>query len=121
GYEHNQPIFIDAEDSWIQPTIDNLANENMERFNTTRAIVYNTFQLYRTDRLQFLEDTIQHAKTNSYFVGAKLVRGAYMEKERELAEMKNYPSPIQPDKAASDRDYNEALKLCMKNIDMVSV
>ncbi|MBX3165692.1 MAG: proline dehydrogenase family protein [Bacteroidetes bacterium] len=121
GYEHNQPIFIDAEDSWIQPAIDNLANENMARFNKTRAIVYNTFQLYRTDRLQFLEDTIQHAKTNSYFVGAKLVRGAYMEKERERAEKKNYPSPIQPDKAASDRDYNEALKLCMKNIDMVSV
>lgn len=121
SHANNQPIFIDAEESWIQPAIDDLANENMEKFNKTSVIVYNTFQLYRTDRLKFLEDTIQHAKANSYQVGAKLVRGAYMEKERKRAQEQNYPSPIQPDKASSDKDFNAALKLCVENLNIVAL
>jgi len=121
AFEANQPLFIDAEESWIQPAIDALADENMAKFNKDRAIVYNTFQLYRKDRLSFLKQTIAHAKANGFHVGAKLVRGAYMEKERERAIEKNYPSPIQDTKENSDRDYNLALEECVKNIDMMGL
>jgi proline dehydrogenase len=119
--ENNQCIFIDAEESWIQPAIDDLANENMAVCNKRSAIVYNTYQLYRKDRLRYLEQSIQQAKTHSYFLGAKLVRGAYMEKERKRALEMNYPSPIQPNKDACDKDYNEALKLCVQNIDIIGL
>ncbi len=121
AYKNNQRIFIDAEESWIQKAIDDLANENMALFNTSKAIVYNTFQLYRHDRLAFLNQTIQEGKTKGYHVGAKLVRGAYMEKERKRAQDMGYPSPIQPDKESSDRDYNDALKLCVDNISMMGL
>ncbi len=116
-----KPIFFDAEESWIQPAIDELANENKEKFNKEKAIIYNTYQLYRHDRLIYLEECIKHAKGNNYFVGAKLVRGAYMEKERRRAKEMGYPSPIQPNKEGSDADYNLALELCVKNIDCVSL
>lgn len=112
----DQPIFIDAEESWIQPAIDDLADENMQRFNQQKAIVYNTFQLYRKDRLDFLKATIARARAGNYHAGAKLVRGAYMEKERKRAAEQNYPSPIQDTKEHSDRDYNLALEECLKNI-----
>jgi proline dehydrogenase len=121
AYENNQCIFIDAEESWIQPAIDDLANENMASFNKTKAIVYNTFQLYRSDRLQFLYETIQAGKTKGYHIGAKLVRGAYMEKERKRAAEMNYASPIQPSKEKSDEDYDAALKLCVENIEVMGL
>lgn len=117
----NQPLFIDAEESWIQPAIDDLADENMALYNKEKAIVYNTFQLYRKDRLQFLKTTIAKGKANGFHVGAKLVRGAYMEKERARAIEKNYPSPIQDSKEKSDIDYNAALDECVKNIDMMGL
>jgi len=116
AYESNQPIFIDAEESWIQPAIDELANENMARYNKQKALIYNTFQLYRTDRYDYLVESIQNGKTNGYHIGAKLVRGAYMEKERQRAADMKYTSPIQPDKSSADRDYNRSLELCMDNI-----
>jgi proline dehydrogenase len=116
-----QPIFIDAEESWIQDAIDGLANENMSQFNKTDTIVYNTYQLYRHDRLAYLQNSIDHAKKNGYRIGAKLVRGAYMEKERARALAMKYPSPIQPTKEATDRDYDHALRLCIDNIEHVSV
>ncbi|MBC7694960.1 MAG: proline dehydrogenase family protein [Burkholderiales bacterium] len=117
----NQSIFIDAEESWIQPAIDELADENMFEFNKEKAIVYNTFQLYRKDRLEFLKTTIAKGKANGFHVGAKLVRGAYMEKERARAIVKKYPSPIQDSKEKSDIDYNAALDECVKNIDMMGL
>ena len=117
----NKPVFIDAEESWIQPAIDDLADENMAVFNKEKAIVYNTFQLYRKDRLEFLRTTIAKGKANGFHVGAKLVRGAYMEKERARAIEKNYPSPIQDSKEKSDSDYNAALEECVKNIDMMGL
>ena len=117
----DQPLFIDAEESWIQPAIDNLADENMMLFNKEKAIVFNTFQLYRKDRLEFLKQTILKGKTNGFHVGAKLVRGAYMEKERARATEKKYPSPIQDTKEDSDRDYNLALEECVKNINMMGL
>lgn len=121
AYQYSQPVFIDAEESWIQPAIDELANENMELCNKTEVIVYNTFQLYRHDRYAFLKESIALGKTKGYKVGAKLVRGAYMEKERERAAKMNYPSPIQNTKADSDKDYDLCLKLCVENIDMMGL
>lgn len=121
AHKADQPLFIDAEESWIQPAIDNLADENMHAFNKQKAIVYNTFQLYRKDRLDFLRETIAQAKSQGYYVGAKLVRGAYMEKERKRAAEKNYPSPIQDTKEQSDKDYNLALEECIKHIDMMGL
>ena len=117
----NKPLFIDAEESWIQPAIDDLANENMALFNKEKAIIYNTFQLYRKDRLEYLNQTIFKGKANGFHVGAKLVRGAYMEKERERAIEKNYPSPIQDTKEKTDEDYNLALEECVRNIDMMGL
>ena len=119
--ESHQPIFIDAEESWIQPAIDDLANENMAAFNKNKAIVYNTFQLYRHDRVNYLQKTIEDAKAGTYHVGAKLVRGAYMEKERARAKEMNYPSPIQPNKEASDIDYDKALRICIDNIELMGL
>jgi len=121
AFESNQAIFIDAEESWIQPAIDEMANENMAAYNKSKAIVYNTYQMYRHDRLAFLKQTIENGKANGFQVGAKLVRGAYMEKERKRAAELNYPSPIQPSKEASDKDYEAALKLCVENIQMMGL
>ncbi len=119
--ENNQAIFIDAEESWIQGAIDDLANENMSLYNKKSAIVYNTFQLYRHDRLSYLKETIETGKNNGHCVGAKLVRGAYMEKERLRAREMNYPSPIQADKESTDKDYNQALNLCLENINIMGL
>lgn len=116
AHDNNKPIFIDAEESWIQQAIDDLANENMSRYNKNSAIVYNTFQLYRKDRLAYLKHSFETGKANGYHVGAKLVRGAYMEKERKRASEKNYPSPIQDTKENSDKDYNLALEFCVEHI-----
>lgn len=121
AFQANQAIFIDAEESWIQPAIDDLANENMALYNKNRAIVYNTYQFYRHDRLSYLTESIKTGKTNGYHIGAKLVRGAYMEKERKRAQEMGYQSPIQPSKEASDKDYDQALKLCVDNIDVIGL
>ena len=115
------PIFIDAEDSWIQGTIDMLAEEMMEKYNGEQPWVYTTVQLYRWDRLAYLENLIQESKKKGYVLGVKLVRGAYLEKERERAEEMGYTDPIQPDKAATDHDFNASLKLCIENIDHVAI
>ncbi|MEP6923630.1 MAG: proline dehydrogenase family protein [Pyrinomonadaceae bacterium] len=120
AYKLKQPVFIDAEESWIQDAIDALAAEMMQAYNRAEPIIYNTIQLYRHDRLDFLKKSSQAAAANNYFLGAKLVRGAYMEKERARAAELNYPSPIQPDKESADRDYNDALHFCIDNIESIS-
>lgn len=121
AHKFSKPIFLDAEESWIQQAIDDLATENKEKFNKETAIIYNTYQLYRHDRFVYLEQCIKEAKEKNYHIGAKLVRGAYMEKERKRAEEKGYQSPIQPNKEGSDKDYDLALELCVKNIEHVSI
>lgn len=121
AYESGIGIMIDAEESWIQDPIDVLANIMMKKFNTEKAVVYNTIQVYRSDRFAFLAHAIENARTKGYTTGVKLVRGAYMEKERARAEKFGYPSPIQPDKASTDKDYDAALTLCLKNIGIVSI
>lgn len=120
AYSIDQPIFIDAEESWIQNAIDGLATEMMERYNIEKPIVFNTIQLYRRDRLQFLKDSHVEARKNGYIYAAKLVRGAYMEKERDRAAELGYESPIQPDKAATDRDFDAAVEYCLENIDEIA-
>ncbi len=115
------PIFIDAEDSWIQDAIDALANKMMAKYNATSAIVYNTVQLYRHDRLAFLKKSHELAVAQHFFLGVKLVRGAYMEKERARAAEKGYADPIQPSKEASDRDFDLAVTFCLDHIDRISV
>ncbi len=114
------PIFIDAEESWIQLAIDDLANEMMLRYNKEKCIVYNTFQLYRKDRLEYLKHSFALAQQHNYYLGAKLVRGAYMEKERARAIEKNYPSPIQETKADTDKDYDLAVNFCVENIKKIA-
>ena len=115
-----QPIFIDAEDSWIQDAIDRLATEMMEKYNRDSPIVYNTIQMYRIDRLEHLKEARRRAKSDGYFYGVKIVRGAYMEKERERAAEMGYPSPIHEDKKSTDHDYDAAVEYCLKHVDEVS-
>jgi proline dehydrogenase len=114
-------VFIDAEESWIQDPVDALTMQMMERFNRQRAVIYNTIQLYRHDRLQFLKDSFASARQKGFILGAKLVRGAYMEKERKRAATMGYQSPIQPDKASTDRDYNAALEFCIDYINYIAL
>lgn len=120
AHDAGKPLFIDAEESWIQQAVDDLADAMMERYNREKSIVYNTFQLYRHDRLAFLKSSLEKANQKNYFLGAKLVRGAYMEKERKRAAEKNYPSPIQASKADSDRDYDNALRFCIDHLDRIA-
>ncbi len=111
-----QQVFIDAEESWIQNAIDRLAAEAMEKYNREKPLIFNTIQLYRHDRLEFLKKSHEIAKEKGYLLAVKLVRGAYMEKERERAAEMGYESPIQPDKNATDNDFNASLKYCVENI-----
>ncbi|MDX1349439.1 MAG: proline dehydrogenase family protein [Putridiphycobacter sp.] len=115
------PLFIDAEDSWIQDAIDNIVDAMMAKYNKEKAIVYNTLQMYRHDRLAFLKRSYEKAKSGGYYLGVKLVRGAYMEKERERAKAKGYPSPIQPDKFSTDRDYNLAIEFMVEHLDHIAI
>ena len=114
--EKNIGVLVDAEESWIQDPIDRLVIELMEEFNKDKAVVYNTIQLYRHDRLDFLKLSHRIARQKKFVLGVKLVRGAYMEKERSRANQKNYPDPIQANKEATDKDFNEAVKFCIDNI-----
>ena len=115
------PVFIDAEESWIQNAIDAIANQMMKKYNSGKCVVYNTYQLYRKDRLDYLKSSLTMAKDGNCFLGAKLVRGAYMEKERKRALEIGYDSPIQPNKEATDRDYDLALEFCIQNAERVSI
>nr|WP_287938415.1 proline dehydrogenase family protein [Algoriphagus sp.] len=108
-------ILVDAEESWFQNVIDDLAYEAMEKYNRERCVVYNTYQMYRHDSLERLKKAHQVALESGYLFGAKPVRGAYMEKERERAQEMGYVDPIQPNKAATDRDYDAAIKYSVES------
>jgi proline dehydrogenase len=120
GRDKKIRVLIDAEESWIQDAIDRMANIMMARYNKERAVVYNTFQMYRHDRLAFLKESFELAKSKEYYLGAKLVRGAYMEKERKRAEEMNYATPINPDKVATDKMYNDGLVFCVSNFEQIA-
>jgi len=111
--ESNIGVLIDAEESWIQDPVDAVTMQMMQKFNIGKAVVYNTAQLYRNDRLAFIKDSCEFAKQNNFILGMKLVRGAYMEKERNRAEELDYPSPINKNKQATDDEYNASLEYCI--------
>lgn len=115
------PVMIDAEESWVQKTIDSLALTMMIRFNKEKAIVYNTYQLYRHDKLASLKNDYLFAAENGFILGVKLVRGAYMEKERRRATEMGYRSPIQPDKQSTDQDYNAGVDFCTDHVDRIAL
>lgn len=119
--EKNIGVLIDAEESWIQDPVDRLCIEMMQAFNKEKAVVYNTIQLYRHDRLAFLKMSHEICKQQGIILGVKLVRGAYMEKERERAAANGYESPIQPNKAATDRDFDAAVDFCLAHLENISV
>jgi proline dehydrogenase len=121
AYELDVPIMIDAEDSWYQPFVDEVVTEMMERYNTRKAIVFNTLQMYRTDRLEFLKESIRKATEGNYYLGIKFVRGAYMEKERKRADEMGYTSPIHPDKASTDKAYDDGLRVSMDHLDRMVI
>lgn len=113
-------LFFDAEESWIQAAIDGLVEDMMQLYNKEQAIVYATYQMYRHDRLQYLVDSFSKSSMNGYILGAKLVRGAYMEKERKRAEWLGYASPIQPNKKATDEDFDKAVQFCLSNHEYIA-
>lgn len=121
SYENDVTIMIDAEHSWMQDAADDLVVELMQQFNHKRCVVVNTLQMYRHDRLAYLKEQYEKAEAGNYFIGFKIVRGAYMEIERERAEEKGYESPIQPDKASTDRDYNAAIEFMFDHRDRISL
>jgi proline dehydrogenase len=115
AFEAGIPILIDAEETWIQNTIDRLAEDMMALFNKEHHIVYNTVQLYRHSRLEYMQGLYERSLQLGFKPALKLVRGAYMEKERERARKMGYPSPINPTKEATDDDFNKALDFCLKH------
>lgn len=121
AHDEGVMVLIDAEETWIQEPVNELCEAVMQRYNKQKAIIYNTFQLYTTGALPYLEVALKDATDKGYILGAKLVRGAYMEKERKRAEEMGYPSPIQPNKAATDKDYDAAALFCLQHLDKLAV
>ena len=121
AYDAGTPVMVDAEESWIQDCIDDLVQELMMKYNRVSPMVYNTLQMYRWDRIEYLKNAWSHADRHGYKMGMKIVRGAYMEKERDRALEHGYTDPIQPSKEATDHDYNQALSFILDHIDTFSV
>jgi proline dehydrogenase len=121
GFDLNVPVFIDAEDFCIQDAIDRITTSMMVKYNRESGLIYNTLQMYRNDRHDFLKKAIENAKIGGYYYGVKLVRGAYMEKERERALKLGYPDPIHANKEATDNDYDATLDLILKNINIMTL
>ncbi len=119
--EKNIRVAIDAEESWMQWAIDEVVTWMMERYNKKGVVVYHTFQMYRTDRLVYLKDSLKRAKAKGYYLGAKLVRGAYMDKERKRASDQGYPSPIQPNKIATDQAFDTAILFCLEHREHIAL
>ncbi len=121
AYEYKVPVLIDAEDSWIQNPIDDMAYEMMQKYNKEQAIIFNTFQMYRADMLTNLRSAHHTSAMHNYYLGVKMVRGAYMEKERERAFNLGYPDPIHPTKEATDDSFNKGLAFCVDNKQRISL
>ena len=115
--ESNTPVLIDAEESWIQDSIDSIVLMMMKKYNKQKTIVFNTVQMYRHDRLEYLKDLHNSSKQNDFEIGIKLVRGAYIEKENIRAKKLNYKSPICESKKASDDNFNSGVKFIISNLD----
>ncbi|MBC8266749.1 MAG: proline dehydrogenase family protein [Flavobacteriales bacterium] len=120
AYNNKVPLFIDAEESWIQKAIDDIALEMMRKFNKEETWIYNTLQMYRSDRISYLKEIYADAQNSNYFLGLKLVRGAYHEQEIERARKLNYNCPVHTKKEDTDKDYNLAQKFCVEHLDKIS-
>jgi proline dehydrogenase len=121
SHDYKVALLIDAEESWMQDAVDDLVADMMRKYNKSKPIVFNTLQMYRWDRLDYLKKLHEQAKKEQFYIGIKLVRGAYMEKEKERAEEKGYSSPICSSKEATDENYNAAIKYMLENIDSMAV
>src|SRR5690606_36639323 len=119
--EKDVELLIDAEESWMQQAVADLVTNMMQKYNTEKPIVYNTLQMYRHDRMAFVKAQLEHAKANGYYLGYKIVRGAYMVKENERAIKKGYPTPICESKAATDENFNAAAKFILDHLDTISL
>ena len=119
--DNDVAVLIDGEESWMQDAADDLVTQMMKKYNTEKPIVYNTLQMYRHDRLDFLKEEHEKAKKDNYFLGYKLVRGAYMEKENDRAKEKGYQSPICASKALTDENFNNGLRYLIDNLDCMSM
>ena len=120
AFENGKSMMIDAEETWIQKPVDDLVEEVSRFYNKERGVVYNTIQHYRHDRLAFLKSSLAKAKSENYLLAVKLVRGAYMEKERTRAAKMNYASPINADKVSTDKDYIDGVTFCLQNLNQLS-
>jgi proline dehydrogenase len=118
AHQKDVPLLIDGEESWMQKAADDLVEELMATYNKDKAIVFNTLQMYRHDRMEYLKGLHERAKEKGFHIGMKVVRGAYMEKERERAEEKEYSSPICKDKKATDKNYDAAITYMMEHPNM---
>ena len=121
AHQKNVPLLIDAEESWMQDAADDLVAQMMRKYNKEKAIVFNTLQMYRWDRLDYLKNLHQQAKLEGFYIGMKIVRGAYMEKENVRAEEKGYPTPICESKEATDLNYDAAIHYMVENIDRMAI
>ena len=121
GKENDIAVLIYAEESWMQDASDALVTQMMQKYNTVKPIVFNTLQMYRTDRVDFLKKEHQLAKQKGYYIGMKLVRGAYLEKENERAIEKGYPTPMCPNKQATDSNFNSAIAYMLNNLNDMSI
>ena len=121
AFDNDIALLIDSEESWMQDAVDNLVVEMMQKYNKAKPIVFNTLQMYRWDRMDYLKKLKEHAKNEGFYIGMKLVRGAYMEKENERAMELGYPTPICASKEATDKNYNAALNYMVNSIDSMSV
>lgn len=121
AHSKNVALLIDGEESWMQDAADDLVTEMMSKYNKEKAIVFNTLQMYRWDRIDYLKKLHEKAKNEGFFIGMKLVRGAYMEKENVRAEEKGYPSPICASKEATDENYDAAVHYMIEHLDIMSV
>lgn len=121
AHEKNVALLIDGEESWMQDAADDLVTEMMRKYNKEKAIIFNTLQLYRHDRLAYLKKLHEQAKAEGFFIGMKLVRGAYMEKENKRAEEKGYPTPICESKEATDINYDVTMAYMMDHLDSMAI
>ena len=121
AHEKDVLLLVDGEESWMQDAADELVTNMMRKYNKEKAIVFNTLQMYRWDRLDYLKSLHEIAKTENFHIGMKLVRGAYMEKEHKRATEKGYPTPICKCKEATDANYDAAVKYMMEHIDRMAI
>jgi proline dehydrogenase len=121
AHKKNVALLIDGEESWMQDAADDLVTEMMRKYNKEKAIVFNTLQMYRWDRLDYLKKLHEQAKKDGFYIGMKLVRGAYMEKENVRAIEKGYSTPICASKEATDINYDAAVLYMVEHLDKMAI